>query len=320
LMGGGGGGRGGQTVPSAQPVSPRAQQPARTAATTVNAGDIDYFRAISAKYVELTGIRQQPLVVKPEGAFFQYGYFQFGVPSFSTPGWGLPEQARGQGGMPGGGGPPGGGQMSQAQMAALSGQRGGRGGLGGAAGAASGSDIQAIDKPLLQWMDKEKIDGFVPWTKFKHPDLGDVEIGGFKPYATVNPPPAKIIELGKTHAEFALYLSSLFPRIGIVKLEAVNHGSGVFRVRAEIENSGFLPTALAHAVVARAVKPTLVQLQVAPEAIISGNSKSSSVQALNGSGGRMKFEWLIKAKAGDTVELKVLSQKAGAARSSVVLK
>ena len=169
-------------------------------------------------------------------------------------------------------------------------------------------------------MDKEKIDGFVPWTKFQHPDLGEVEIGGFKPYVTVNPPAARIAELGKSHAEFALYLSSLFPRIGIVKLEAVGYGGGIFRVRAELENSGFLPTALAHAVVARAVKPIFVQIQVPPDSIISGNPKSNSVQSLSGSGGRMKFEWLIKAKAGDTIELKVLSQKSGTARRAVVLK
>ncbi len=304
------GGRGGQAPAAQQPTSARAQQPARAPATSINAGDVEYFRAISAKYVELTGLRQQPPVVKPEGAFFQYGYYQFGVPSFSTPGWGLPEAARGQGG-----------QMSQGQMAALGGQRGGMTGQrGGAAGGASSADAQAIDKAFLQWMDKEKIDGFVPWTKFQHPDLGEVEIGGFKPYVTVNPPAAKIAELGKAHAEFALYLSSLFPRIGIAKLEAIGYGGGLFRIRAEVENSGFLPTALVHAVVARSVKPTLVQLQVPPESILSGNPKSNSVQALNGSGGRMKFEWLIKAKAGDSIELKVLSQKAGTARRSVVLK
>ena len=211
--------------------------------------------------------------------------------------------------------------MNPAMMASMGGQRGGMTGQrGGAAGGASPAEAQAVDKALLQWMDKEKIDGFVPWTKFQHPDLGEVEIGGFKPYVTVNPPADKIAELGRAHAEFALYLSSLFSKIGIAKLEAVGYGGGVFRIRAELENTGFLPTALAHAVVARAVKPILVQIQVQPDSIISGNPKSNSVQSLNGSGGRMKFEWLIKAKTGDTIELTVLSYKSGAARRSVVLK
>lgn len=329
-----GGGRGGQAA-GGQPTSARAQMPARAPATTVNTSDVDYFRTISMKYNELTGIRQQPLVVKPEGAFFQVGYFQFGVPSFSTPGWGLPETQRGQGmpGMPGGQGQPSpGGQaqaaQAQAQFAGLTAQRGGGGGRSGfTAGAPAGAvdsggaeQAQAIDRQLLQWLDKEKIDGFVAWTKFKHPDLGDVEIGGFKPYVAVNPPAAKIAELGKAHAEFAVYLSSLFPKIGIAKLEAVNHGGGIFRIKAEVENSGFLPMSLAHALTARAVKPTMVQLQVAPESIISGNPKTNSIQTLAGSGGRAKFEWLIKAKPGDKIELKVVSQKAVTDRRSVTLK
>ena len=330
IMGGGGGGgaRGGQQA-AAQPTSARAQQPARSAATTVNAADVDYFRMISAKYVELTGIRQQPLVVNPEGAFFQYGYYQFGVPSFSTPGWGLPEAQRGQGmGMPGmgqGAQPTAGGQ---AQGAAMMAQRGGGGGQRGAgmtgmtgtAAGGGGEQAQSYDRQLLQWMDKEKIDGFVAWTKVKHPDFGEVEVGGFKPYAAIDPPPSKIAELGKSHAEFALYLPSLFPKVGIAKLEATAYGGGIFRIKAEVENSGFLPTALGQAVTARAVKATMVQLQVAPESIISGNAKTNSVQTLAGSGDRVKFEWLIKAKAGDSIELKVVSQKAGADKRAVVLK
>jgi len=62
--GGGGGARGGQASAAAQqPLSARAQQPARAAATTVNAADVEYFRLVSAKYIELTGLRVQALVV-----------------------------------------------------------------------------------------------------------------------------------------------------------------------------------------------------------------------------------------------------------------
>jgi len=303
--------------------------PSRSAATTYNTGDIDYLRTVSAKYIELTGIRQTLLNTKPEGAFFSYGYFQFGVPSFSTPGWGLAEAQRG-GGMPGMGPAPGaGGQGQMGQMGAM-GQRGGATGAAGqrAAGtgfafsgtAGSAADGQGIDRQLLQWMDKEKIDGFAAWTRVKHPEFGDVEVGGFKPYAFVNPPPAKIAEMGKSHAEFALYLPTLFPAVKIAVLDTVNQGGGLYRVKAQVENAGFLPTALTQAVTARSVKPTMVQLQVAPESIISGNPKTSFIQALIGSGGRMKFDWLIKARSGDSLELKVVSQKGGSDTRAVVLK
>jgi len=325
-----GGQRAGATATTAQPAG-RAAVPARAAATTWNAADLDYFRMISQKYNELTGIRTAPLVAKAEGAFFQYGYFQFGVPSFSTPGWGLPDAPRGgpggagmMSGAPGGGqggGPPAGGQISAAQMQAFAAAAGQRGAAGAGPRGAAGSDQPSgVDKAVLQWMDKEKIDGFAAWTKVRHPELGEVEVGGFKHYAVVNPPAAKIAELGKGHAEFALYLTTLFPRVEVAKFEAVNHGGGLFRLKAEVSNEGFLPTALAHAVVARAVKPTMVQLQVPPESVISGSAKTSFIQALNGSGERQKFDWLIKAKAGETVGLKVVSQKGGAAAASVVLK
>jgi carbonic anhydrase len=41
---------------------------------------------------------------------------------------------------------------------------------------------------------------------------------------------------------------------------------------------------------------------------------------LTGSDERVKYEWLIKAKTGDTVVLKVVAQKGGADSRSVVLK
>jgi hypothetical protein len=327
-----GGGPGGPGGPGGQPsgasaAGGRSNLPGRAAALVFNAADVEYFRLVSNKYAELTKIRTAPVLSKPEGAFFQVGYFQFGVPSFSTPGWGLPEAPRGQrgpgmgaagapetGGPPAGAGP-GSGQMNASPMAGMMTQR------GGAAGAGAGeAESTAVDKSLLQWMDKEKIDGFLAWTPVKHPDLGEVEIGGFKPYAAVNPPAARVAELGLSHAEFALYLTSLFPKVAVAKLEAAAQGGGLYRVKAEVENSGFWPTAMAHAVAARAVRPTMVQLQVAPETILSGNTKTSFIQSLAGSGGRQKYDWLIRAQAGDTLTLKVVSQKAGTDLKSVTLK
>lgn len=66
----------------------------------------------------------------------------------------------------------------------------------GASAAAPPGGTAAFDLRLLKWMEAEKIDGFVNWTSFKHPTLGDVEIGGFRPYACSNPPAAKLAELG----------------------------------------------------------------------------------------------------------------------------
>ena len=177
-----------------------------------------------------------------------------------------------------------------------------------------------VDRQILRWMDAEKIDGFVNWTKVRHPDLGEVEIGGFKPYAVTNPPAAKIAGLGEAHAKYVLYLGSLFPRVKVAATEVTDHGGGIFRVKAEIENAGFWPTSLAHGQTARAVKPTMVQLGVDPATILSGSAKTNFLSVLAGSGARAKYEWLIRGKTGQVVELLVQSEKGGSDTARVTLK
>ncbi len=294
---------------SQQQQSGRSRIP-RKPVTTVNKADLAYFTKISKKYREITGIKNQPPLRTPEGAFFQYGYFQYGVPSFSTPGWGLHE-------------PAGKKEKTAGSMGSKEGVKAGssamRGRMMGAGRGVAKGNKRGMDAKLLKWMDREKINGFIDWQTFKHPTLGQVEIGGFIPYAVTNPPAGRIKELGEKHGKFAVYLSSLFPRIRIAKTEVENHGGGIFTVKAEIENSGFLPTALQHGVVSGSVKPTMVQLEVKPDQIISGNNKTNFFQSLAGSKNRQKYEWIIKGKTGAKIELKVVSQKAGSDKTVITL-
>jgi len=296
--------------------SGRFRMPERKPAMAVDAADIGYFKTIGAKYAELTGIKQAPVVRDPHGAFFQYGYFQFGVPSFTTPGWGMPAAEKAEG-------PKDRAADAALKSAITAGAVPGRmmpGAPGGEArGQAGGADM-GIDASFLKWLDSEKIDGFVPWTKYKHPALGEVEIGGFKPQAVSNPPVERAAELGPAQTRFALYLASLLPRVRVASTEVESHGGGVFRIKAEIENAGYLPTALAQGVTARAVKPVLVQIEVKPEDILFGNPKTNFIPALAGSGTRSKFEWVIRGKSGAAVAIRVVSEKGGSDRAAVTLR
>jgi hypothetical protein len=347
-----GGGRPSQRGAQAQAgaESSRFMMPDRKAATTVASADYDYFKAVSDKYIEMTGIRQPLYVREPQGAFFQYAYFQFGVPAFSTPGFGLTtaepgpgrRMAGGAGQGPGEGGPPAqSGQGAPAGRASSGGaavttilasggpegftmMQMGPGGFGQGQAAGGGSAAAAaapgIDKQVLKWFDGEKIDGFVRWTKAKHPEFGEVEIGGFRPYSVTNPPAAQLSALGAAHAKFAAYLLSRFARLRVASFEAAALGGGLYRLKAEVENVGFWPTSLAQAVTARSVKPAMVQLGVEPGAVISGSAKTSFIPTLAGSGSRAKYDWLIKGKTGEDVELLVQSEKGGSATARVTLK
>lgn len=263
----------------------------RNPETTFNKADLAYFKKASEMYKKLTGIKTPPPLRNPKGAFFQYGYFQFGTLSFSTPGWGINAK-----------------DAAEEKKNPTANRRG------------TPKKSEGMDQEFLSYLDKSKVKGFVDWQTFDHPELGEVEIGGFAPYQINNPPASKIEELGEAHAKFALWLSGLYAKVKIAKTEVINHGGGIFRIKAEIENAGFLPTALKHGVASRAVSPTMVQLGVNPKTIISGNDKTSFLQALDGSGRRQKYEWLIEGKSGDKIELKVVAQKAGTDKLSITLK
>ena len=169
-------------------------------------------------------------------------------------------------------------------------------------------------------MDAEKVNGFINWTPYKHPTLGDVEIGGFRPYALSNPAPAKIAELGKTHTEFVTYVSSLFPKVAIADTNVASLGGGLYRVTAHVENRGFLPTSTAQGARSRSVKPTMVQIGVDPDDIVSGAAKTVFFQSLAGTGRRQTYEWIVRGKPGSTITLKAVAQKGGTATTTLTLK
>ncbi len=294
--------------------SGRSSRPAREPATTVNKSDQELFNQFSKKYKEITGFESQPPLREPAGALFEYGYYQYGIPSLATPGWSmdipkdttLKEDRQGR-------------QTSGRQSSA----RGafsmrGASGMTGAGGSSGGGD--GMDATALKWLKKNNSDGFVEWQSVSHPDFDDVEVGGFDPMAVTNPPADMISDLGEKHGEFMVYLSSLYADVKIAQTEVTSHGGGIFRIKAEIENAGFLPTAIQHGVTSRGVKPTMVQLGVDPDAIMSGSRKTNFIQKLDGSGKRQKYEWLIKGRSGDKIELKVVSQKGGSDSATIVLK
>ena len=301
VFGSGGFGVGGQPVGArgaplrgTQPGADNDPQSGRRPEVTVNGGDLEYFSTVSEAYEEITGITEIGVNRRAEGAFFQVAYYQMGIPSFSTPGWGLPAAESRDQESEGGGGARGGAQSS-----------------GGGAG---------FDQELIGALGGAGIEAFVEWSPYEHPEFGRLEIGGFRPYVTTNPPAEQLPELGRKHGEFVVRLAGMLPRVSIVSTDVEDHGGGVFTVTAEIENSGYFPTSLQHGVVSRSVQPTTVRIQVDPQAILTGDPKSSTVQRLEGSGSRTNFSWVIRGDNGQSVEIWVRSQKGGTDTATVTLR
>jgi hypothetical protein len=286
------GGGGGLRLRGAQPGRDNDPSSGRRPSTTVHRADQEYFKTVSDAYREITGIVEIGLNREAEGAFFQYGYYQFGVPSFSTPGWGLPTAEE------------------EGEEGARPRARGGGGG-----GGDGGPDAR-----VLGALEGSGIDAFASWTPFQHPDLGEVEIGGFLPYAVSNPPAEQLAELGAKHGEFVSRLLGMLPRVRIADAEVENHGGGLFTVSVEVVNEGYLPTSLQHGVVSRSVQATTVQIQVPPEAVLTGDPKTARIQKLDGSGTRERVTWVVRAREGSSVEIRVRAQKGGSDTTTLTLR
>jgi hypothetical protein len=102
---------------------------------------------------------------------------------------------------------------------------------------------------------------FKRWTKFQHPQLGEVEIGGFDPkFFSQNGPPEVLERWSHNQAMFNLYLAMSLPRLEIIDAALVDLGrmapdSATHELRITVRNSGFLPTALEQAKRAKIVRP-----------------------------------------------------------------
>ena len=301
--------------PAPRPPAPPSN--ATRPATSIESADLELFRHVAERYRDITGIRQLPPTRRAAGAFHEWAYFQFGVPGFSTPGAfvqaapapkpaappaGAPTDTPGPSGPPGLPGPPGASGPAGPSLPPPS--PAGDGGAG------------ADDGRWLSLLASARSDAFIAWTPFTHPTLGAVEIGGWRPYATV-PTPAAVAPLVAPHVRFLVELSTLVPRVAVASLTATRIGGGLYRIRADVENRGRWPTTLQHAIAARAVKPTLVAIDVAPPAIVSGAPKHQFFPTLAGSSRRERVEWIVRATSGQSVTVRVVAQKGGTATQSV---
>jgi hypothetical protein len=241
------------------------------------------------------------------------------APAPATPPATPPQETPPAGGGPGG--PPGGGGGGRRG----GGRRGGPGAPGGAGGPgdAKPGDKPAVDpdeKKLFLWND-QKMGGaaFVPWKKVAHPTLGEVEVGGWKPYVRVNPPLTDVAELAKKHADFVLKLGELFAQIKLEGTQVEDLGGGLYRVKTTVVNDGWLPTVTSMGERDRRARPTRLDLDLGKATLVQGERRHTWTR-IEGGGARRELQWLIAAPNGGDVKLALWSERAGDDERTVTLR
>jgi len=176
------------------------------------------------------------------------------------------------------------------------------------------------DSYIVKWSDSVlEGKGFVDWKPYKHPTLGDVEIGGFVPYLKTTPPPGEMKKTLSFHTDFYIDLMSRLPELKIkdTKVEAL--GDDLYQVTVYFTNTGWFPTSTSQGRRARTSWPITVRLNMAEGQSIFSGRKIESIPFIGGSGDTKKVEWTVKGRKGSKITVTAKTPKLDSVKASIVL-
>lgn len=192
---------------------------------------------------------------------------------------------------------------------------------------------------VIKWLDAnlKPEEGFLPWTPFRHPQLGEVEIGGVNSKFVEQNPPCKFLEeeISK-HARFMLREVKALPRVAFESLKSEKLADGLYRVEAVVGNLGFMPTyVFRESLKNKQLKALSIELS-GYETIVEGKAVQDLGHLQGYSGIRTmdwgiparsmetepyhkKATWIIRAQAGTTLKLCCSSSKTGKVEAEITL-
>lgn len=103
---------------------------------------------------------------------------------------------------------------------------------------------EALERRMMKWWDasKESCPLFSPWQTFDHPQLGQIEIGGFRYVYQYNPSLADLPAISKGTYRFTLSHAAEHPLLTVEGIQVNEIGDGIYRIRLTVANRGNLPT------------------------------------------------------------------------------
>lgn len=162
---------------------------------------------------------------------------------------------------------------------------------------------------LAFWKNFRDDAGFVNWKEYKHPTLGDVEIGGFIPFVENTPPASMVDSLLDLQVPFVLNLVKQLPSIHILDVKVKGLGSGLFQVEVWTENENYLPFTTAMGKRNKVPAPAILILEGNDIEILSGK-KRTSISELEGMKS-VKHTWLVKSEKSSNITIRLESKRAG---------
>ena len=193
------------------------------------------------------------------------------------------------------------------------------------------------DLKLLQWNDEVlKGKGYVDWYAYKHPQLGNVELGGWDFLNMWTNPPLEFLEKEiSLFPEWIVWHALISPRLVPLETKVTALGGDAYRVRLVIQNEGWLPTYVTKKALERKVtRGVIAEITLPKGASLASGKPREELGELEGraykpvfvdeaeesTDERVKVEWVVKAKKGTKIKLLAKHERAGVLRAEIVLK
>ncbi len=193
------------------------------------------------------------------------------------------------------------------------------------------------DMKMLKWNDEVlKGKGYMDWYPYKHPQLGEVELGGWDMMNMWANPPLEFLEKEiSPFPDWVVWHALISPRLGLYETKVTALGADAFRVRLTVENTGWLPTYVTKKALERKVtRGVIAEISLPKGGKLESGKKREELGELEGraykpvmadeeiesTSDRVKFEWVVKGKKGSKVKLTARHDRAGVVRVEVALK
>lgn len=256
--------------------------------TSIMQNDEPYFTEVSKRFQKLTGLEKGPASADLKGDPLSFSYYHMGRFAWGTRTWSIPE-------MP----------ADTSQNAPK----------------LDPKDPIKDERNALRWLRANRPDAVLEWKEIAHPDFPGrrVEVGGFRPFALINPPDSMLDTLTATHTRVVRELADLLPSLVIRDVRVQQVGSGVFRVTARVSNLGYLPTVSQVGGRVRWPRRIRVELVTDGQQIESGR-RIQLLDAMPGSGGFAEVTWIVTGRPDSRVTLNATSPVGGNATQAITLR
>lgn len=142
------------------------------------------------------------------------------------------------------------------------------------------------------------------WKKFSHPQLGEVEIGGWKTSFLFRNPPTKLLtgENQKVNS-IILQFAKTTPLVQIKSTEVQTIDDKTKKLVLIVENQGFLPTnGSKHAIKMKAIHKPIVNLKTDGKLKLISGKKQMEVEHLQGRNNFIPFHSPVSGRSGNNTE------------------